>query len=191
MMETQSGHNFKIDKLLQVGPVGGATTNNLSFYLYPGHAVYLPTPQIVADGQWHHVVATLSPLGMKLYLDGNLVASNSNTTASEGMAGYWRILPGQGFVDDIRIYDRALSSNEAAQLYAIESAPIVNIQKAVYLTASNLLTGTNYQVQASSDLINWTNQGSVFTATTNSWRSTNYWDVADWSRLFFRVQSSP
>jgi len=67
-------------------------------------------------------------------------------------------------------------------------APIINIQKAVYLTSTNLLAGLNYQVQASSDLINWTNQGSVFTATTNVWQSTNYWNVNDWNQLFFRVQ---
>ena len=93
-----------------------------------------------------------------------------------------------GAASDFRIYNRALLASEVSGLNALESAPIVNIQKAVYLTSANLLVGTNYQVQASTDLINWTNQGSVFTATTNSWRSTNYWDVANWNQLFFRLQ---
>jgi len=190
MMETQSGDNSEIDKLFQVGPVGGATTNNLSFYLYPGHAVYLPTPQIVSDGHWHHVVATLSSLGMKLYLDGNLVATNPNTSSS-GIIGWWRIMPGNGFVDDVRIYNRALSSTEVSQLYAIEYPLTLNVRKAVYLDSSNLAIGSNYQVQASQDLINWTNQGSVFTATNNNWRSTNYWDVANWNQLYFRLQLAP
>jgi hypothetical protein len=96
-----------------------------------------------------------------------------------------------GYIDDIRIYNVGLSSNDVAQLYAIESAPIVNIQKAVCLTANNLLNGSTYQVQASSDLVNWTNQGSVFTATTNFWQSTNYWNVSDWNQLFFRLQVVP
>ena len=186
MVETQSGHNFLLDKMLQVG-VGSIITNDLVYYLHPGHPVDLRTPTSVSDGQWHHAVATLSPSGMKLYLDGNLVATNANTS-SQGFAGYWRIAAGNGFVDDIRIYNRALSSNEVAQLYAIESALILNVRKAVYLDSSNLWTGSNYQVQASSDLINWTNQGSVFTATNSSWRSTNYWDVANWNQLFFRIQ---
>ncbi len=84
-----------------------------------------------------------------------------------------------------------VASGADAVLVAPESAPIINIQKAVYLTSTNLLAGVNYQVQASLDLINWTNQGSVFTATTNIWQSTNYWNVSDWNQLFFRVQSAP
>jgi hypothetical protein len=99
----------------------------------------------------------------------------------------------RGVIDDVRIYNRALSSNEVAQLFALESvsSPIVNIQKAVYLTVNNLHSGSNYQVQASSDLINWTNQGSVFTATSSNWQSTNYWNVSNWNQLFFRLQLTP
>jgi hypothetical protein len=96
-----------------------------------------------------------------------------------------------GSLSDVRIYNCALTANEIAQLYAIESAPIINIQKAVYLTSNNLRTGSNYVLQATSDLVNWTNQGSVFTSTTNYWRSTNYWDVANWNQLFFRLQAAP
>jgi hypothetical protein len=69
--------------------------------------------------------------------------------------------------------------------------PIINIQNAVYLTSTNLLTGFNYRVQASPDLINWTNQGIVFTATNSNWQSTNYWNVKDWNQLFFQVQVVP
>ncbi len=74
---------------------------------------------------------------------------------------------------------------------APEAAPTINIQKAVYLTSTNLLIGSNYQVQASTDLVNWTNQGAVFTATTRCWQSTNYWNVANWNQLFFRLQQVP
>jgi hypothetical protein len=90
-------------------------------------------------------------------------------------------------VKNFRIYNRALATNEVAQLYAIESAPPLIISKAVYLQDYSLSVGSNYQVQASSDLINWTNQGSVFTATSSYWQSTNVWSVANWNQLFFRV----
>jgi hypothetical protein len=69
--------------------------------------------------------------------------------------------------------------------------PTFNLQKAVYLTSTNLVVGFNYQIQASSDLINWTNQGSVFTATNSNWQSTNYWKVNDWNQLYFQVEAVP
>jgi hypothetical protein len=76
-------------------------------------------------------------------------------------------------------------------LVQVPGPPIITIQKAVYLTFTNLLVGLNYQVQASSDLINWTNQGSVFTATNSNWQATNYWNVNDWNKLFFLLQVVP
>lgn len=42
------------------------------------------------DGAWHHVVATISGAGMKLYVDGALKASSANTVAEAG-TGYWRV----------------------------------------------------------------------------------------------------
>jgi hypothetical protein len=79
------------------------------------------------------------------------------------------------------------SSNQVAQLYALESEQQLSVIKAVALQDYNLYVGSNYQVQASTDLINWTNQGSTFTATSSYWQSTNYWNVANWNQLFFRV----
>ena len=162
--------------------------------------------------KWTQVCITYSNKVPSLYIDGVLVATNTvnpsyNYHPSSGFSlsaiygglgraswynnntSSWDMnYPYIGSMDEYRIYGRALPSNEVAALFAIESAPIINIQKAVYLTSSNLWTGSNYVVQASSDLINWTNQGSVFTATNSNWHSTNYWDVANWNELFFRLQ---
>ncbi len=95
----------------------------------------------------------------------------------------------------------SFASNEGTTWYdnisvsSIQAAsppqPTLSIQKAVYLTAVNLLVGSNYQIQASMDLSNWTNQGQAFTATNSNWQSTNYWSVSDWNQLFFRLQSAP
>ena len=98
-----------------------------------------------------------------------------------------------GALDNVRIYNRALSTNEIAQLYAIESAPIVsapvlNVQQAIYLTLSNLFIGTNYQLQLSTDMTTWTNYGAIFNATNSTWRSTAYWDVTNANDLFFRLE---
>jgi hypothetical protein len=83
------------------------------------------------------------------------------------------------------------NATDRVSLVVFVPPPTLNIQKAVYLTSSNLWIGSNYQVQASSDLVNWTNQGSTFIATNSSWSSTQYWNVSDWNQLFFRLQSSP
>ena len=148
--------------------------------------------------KYYQVVVVRAGTNVMMYWNGTLGATNQvvNPTVEPGNTFYIGCegdYPGSysgfhGVIDDIRIYNRALSSNEVAQLYAIESAPIISVQKAVYLTSSNLWTGTNYQLQSSTDLLNWTNQGSVFTATNSSWRSTSYWDVANWNQLFFRLQ---
>jgi len=147
------------------GQLAGSGTANFSYHFHPSSGFSIPG--VMYGG-----------LGLAAWFDGNTFQ--------------WDMTyPYKGSMDDFRIYNRALSSSEVAQLNAIESGPIVNIQKSVYLTSNNLWTGSNYQVQASSDLINWTNQGSVFKATNSSWRSTNYWDVANWNQLFFRLQLAP
>jgi len=181
------------DKMLQVLPNG-----ILNFYLYPGSQVYLPTPSTVNDGNWHQTAATLSAAGMNLFLDGQLVASNTNVTTSQGFSGYWRLATGWsgsptagGALDSVRIYNRALSSSEVQQLYSFESLPLVTLKKAVKPSFSNLYLGTNYQLQVSTDLKAWVNSGSAFTPTNTIMDYPQYFDVDEWSELFFRVQPTP
>ena len=97
-------------------------------------------------------------------------------------------IPFLGAIDDVRIYNRSLSSNEVAQLYAIENSPRVDLIKAVKPTFSYLYVGTNYQLQLSSDMNTWTNQGAAFTATNHSMAYPQYWDLNNWNNLFFRLQ---
>ena len=172
----------------------------------------LPNGQIMHSdatliGNWNHVVVvfdgTQTGNGNRLscYLNG---VSNALTFpysiptslgggASSILIGARQVFgnPGEfftGLIDDVRIYSRALSSNEVVQLNLIESPEVLNIKKAVYLDSPNLKVGTNYQVQVSSNLLNWTNSGAIFTATNSSWRTTNYWDVENWNQLYFRLQ---
>jgi hypothetical protein len=104
----------------------------------------------------------------------------------------WEIPAGSdvfhGVIDDIRIYSRALSSNEIAQLHHFESAPRVDLVKAVKPRFSQLWIGTNYQLQVSSDITTWTNYGSPFTATNTVITWPEYFDVDNWGKLFFRLQ---
>lgn len=138
------------------------------------------------------------------YLNGALVDSVNNFYSSSvsprnltiGAQEYQ--VPGQynyffsGKLDDFRIYNRALATNEVAQLYAIESAPVVSLTYAVKPTFSALAIGTNYQLQVSTSVTGtFTNFGSPFTATNNSMSYSQYFDVANWNQLFFRLTTSP
>ena len=134
---------------------------------------------------------------MRLYIDGALIGVNSVDLALEpvrsiriGMNSY----PTGNYLgrtDDVRIYNRALSSNEVEQLYAVEFGRRVDLIKAVKPSFSYLSLGANYQLQVSSDMNTWTNQGAAFTATNSSMVYPQYWDVDNWSKLFFRLQVSP
>ncbi|MDO4773958.1 MAG: LamG-like jellyroll fold domain-containing protein [Candidatus Saccharibacteria bacterium] len=68
------------------------------FGVYPGTVRTVASPAGVnyADGNWHHVVATLSNNGLKLYVDGSLVASRQDTTGGQQTTGYWKIGCGGG-----------------------------------------------------------------------------------------------
>lgn len=107
------------------------TTGKLSFGVYnstaPSYHV-ITSPNAVTDGAWHHVAATLSSTGMKLYLDGSLVASDPSTTVAESDTGYWRVgddnvsgWPGgttsgffAGRLRDVAVYTVALTAQQIA-----------------------------------------------------------------------------
>jgi hypothetical protein len=237
---------------------------------------------ITPSNQWSFVALTYDGSNIRLYANGgsetnaigSLNAQNSRLwigaeTLNDGgsFRDYFR-----GSIDDVRIYNRALSASEVQQLYFLEApclphrataratvtngfvvgatitdfgcgytgAPIVLIQggggtdatatavtsngfvvnivitdagigytnapsiyiysplglqigliKAVKPSFSDLFVGTNYQLQVSSDLNNWTNQGTVFMATNPAQIYPQYWDVNNWNQLFFRLQVSP
>ncbi len=68
------------------------TSGQLVFGSYNGTTQVITSPKAVTDGAWHHVVSTMSPTnGMRLYLDGTLVASNTAFKAPENYTGYFRI----------------------------------------------------------------------------------------------------
>lgn len=84
------------------------------------------------DGAWHHVVSTTGPDGLKLYLDGQLVASDESLTTPDAASGFWRLggddpagLPERPAatwtnvtLDEVSTYTRALSTDEVAAHYA-------------------------------------------------------------------------
>ena len=161
----------------------------------------------VTPNTWTHLAGTFKQGEyIQFWVNGGLV--QSNTVPNETLLilpGYdlnsalgiydWAPGPYLGFtgaMDDVRFYNRALSSEEVQQLEQFEAArrPLVSLIKAVKPAFSLLSVGANYQLQVSSDLVDWTNRGDPFTATNSSMTFPQYWDVGDWTRLYFRLQVS-
>ena len=148
---------------------------------------------------WLHIVYTHDADGrFAMYQNGSLMNTGIFTNLQNAVEPF-KIgsCTDQGMyfwddkLDDIRIYNRALSSNEVAQLHAIELGPRVDLVKAVKPAFSNLWPDKNYQLQLSGDMNTWTNQGTPFTATNSSMVYPQYWDVNNWNDLFFRLQIAP
>lgn len=155
--------------------------------------------------KWYHLAlvrraASEGPDTVVWYRDGVQIGSHQTTagdfdsneqtgfTIGRRLNGYG---PWFGKLDDFRIYDRDLSASEIQQLYEAEKPAVVNIRKAVSLEFSGLKMGSNYQLQISPALNTWTNAGTPFPATNTTIRSTQYWDVDEWSERYFRLQILP
>jgi signal peptidase I len=73
------------DRMLYVDGNGKAW-----FGVYNGAYFAISSPATVMNNSWHMLAATLGPGGMRLYLDGVLVANNANN-AGEATSGWWRV----------------------------------------------------------------------------------------------------
>ncbi len=93
--------------------------------------------------QWRHFVATVGGGVTKIYKDGILLFSGVEswpTTASimltlGGARGGYGDQFSSCVLDDVRLYNRALPTNEVAQLYAIEAPPVssTSSNEAIYV----------------------------------------------------------
>jgi hypothetical protein len=84
----------------------------------------------VTDGQWHHVVGVRDTTDgeLRIYIDTNLennINDNASINTNNGhplAIGAFSEIPGRNFngaIDDIRIYNRALSENEIMALHVL------------------------------------------------------------------------
>jgi len=130
--------------------------------------IYTPPTVIVNDGSWHHLAAVrASDTSRLLYVDGVQVGSNTNNlpafTAPArvvlGVCKYsWLARWWNGGIDDVRIYNRALSSVEIAQLAGsplatnprpsdgekdVSVSPVLSWKPGVNASAHNVYFGVN------------------------------------------------
>ena len=86
-----------------------------------GSRTFSTSSSVIADGNWHHVVAIYTSSGITGYFDGEQAASGSAATTSlSGLrigGRYSSTSNWDGELQNIRTYDRALSDSEILQLY--------------------------------------------------------------------------
>lgn len=102
---------------------GGASPyNTFGYYLnsvnavFQGYSYDQPFSFTTVAGTWYHAVVVFQSGVAKIYINGNLIGEISrpllNTTNSPFKIGNFN-----GFVDDVKIYDRAISPTEVTSLY--------------------------------------------------------------------------
>jgi hypothetical protein len=114
----------------------------LVFGIWNNQTETIETPNVYNDGVWHYVVATYDGTNMALYVDGQLIGTNTSSSA-QAYNGYWRVggdnLNGwnldpwgsnsqgttqphsyyfNGTIADVAVYPTALSAARVAAHYA-------------------------------------------------------------------------
>jgi PKD repeat protein len=124
----------------------------IHFGINPAEIRVITSPGSYNDGRWHHVVGTMGADGLRLYVDGQQVASRASYTVAGNYFGYWRIggdgLSGWpnrpsgdyygGLVDEVAIYPRPMSAATVQEHYqlgggstAANKAPVASFTSAV------------------------------------------------------------
>ncbi|RNL53232.1 LamG-like jellyroll fold domain-containing protein, partial [Arthrobacter oryzae] len=123
------------------------------FGVYDGGVKTLTANGKYNDDQWHHIVATVGPSGMNLYVDGKRSAQRTDATKGQDYSGFWRIggdnlnswpsAPSSryfnGTIDEVAIYPSVLSLSrvqrhfqDSGRTLNIPVAPADNVGKAVF-----------------------------------------------------------
>jgi hypothetical protein len=147
-----------VSPAIYVNDAGSGHAGTIEFFYYSSGAVYLPSQTIAQwnTNAWYHVAITSDGSGNRcIYVNG--VCENTDTDQQFGQsqpnfyigadAAYSNLFF-LGNIDDVLIYDRALSTQEIEQLYG--GAPA--IQPSVQF--SPVLAGRTYTPQFSTNLVN-------------------------------------
>ncbi|HOZ70153.1 MAG TPA: LamG domain-containing protein [Chitinophagaceae bacterium] len=170
-----------------------AGTWNLQFN-YKNGSLGSPSTTAFTTGVWHHVTAIRNNGTLSMYIDGVLRASGAEGTQTPSyptsmIAGAMAYLsyspprynPFGGKMDEIRVYNRALSSTEVAQLNAfvlpLKLGQFSATKKTgqvdlIWETLSEENT-SHFEIERSSDGNNWTRIGEV-SANGNSTQKQSY-----------------
>ena len=105
--------------------LGFAVDGRTGLFIVANPSIGTCSGGMATNGQWSHLCGTFDGSSGLLYFNGSLVASNAFTAPTQGSVGAQiahsvsdndtRSLA--GLLDDVRVYNRALSSNEVKIIY--------------------------------------------------------------------------
>lgn len=116
------------------------TTGKLRFAIFDGSShIALTNQALWKAGTWYHAAFLWGPGGMKIYINGILDGTDSHTGGYSNVSDSWVI--GQkatkyfnGQIDEVRIYNRALSAAEVKGLFEETKRVFVNMPQNKQLT---------------------------------------------------------
>lgn len=98
--------------------------------LYDGDTREVEGSKSVTDGNWHHAAAVIDATKIELFVDGVSEGTNTHDNEFPVVKGTWQIGRAvnsancfNGAIDDVRIYNRALSAQEVFNL-SLASSPV-------------------------------------------------------------------
>ena len=131
---------------IAIGDDGGSYNRVLYGYFPEGSS---STGQTVTANTWHHVVITYSGTTVKYYYDNSLIATQTKTSLSLPSSGNGIFIGHykyngnhhfKGFLDQIRIFNKAISASEVTALYnEIQCANTIDTPESYFNT--KLYTG--------------------------------------------------
>ena len=130
----------------------GTSPNTVRFITFGLAVISVYSTQTITNGQWYHIVATFdsSSITQKIYIDGVQNATQTTTGTMTANSDTLKIGYSQGtgasnnyffgVIDDVRIYNRALSAGEVKRLYSEPFAGILSpVQRRINSVSAEVL----------------------------------------------------
>jgi hypothetical protein len=148
---------------------------------YDGSVKAVSKQKAFNDGGWHHVVTSLGPNGLSLYVDGELMGTRADTTKAHAYAGgkaYWTIgaqalnkrpnapanIYFEGAIDNVATYARVLDPTTIKAHYqagATTIAPLTSYDRSILADQPSLYLPMNESTGTTA--VDWVGTGSAAT----------------------------